>query len=298
MSNNSKTPVGTIEALWRFPVKSMRGERLPEMTLTHHGVLGDRAYALIDEETGKVVSAKSIKLFPDLLRCRAEFVVAPTLGQDMPVVQITLSDGQSVRSDAHDIDKVLSAHFRRQVRLSRAAPEDFTIDQFHPDIEGADPGGNRDVFVEQKLGAALFAAIGTPSPVPKGSFLDVFPVSVMATSTLARLGELAPKSHFDVRRFRMNIIIKTDYAGFIENEWVDHALMLGTNAQLHVAMLDPRCVMTTLAQEELPQDSDILRTLVRHNSVAIPGFGKCPCAGAYAIVEREGTLRIADLVAI
>src|SRR6266404_3568145 len=65
--------VGSIAGLWRFPVKSMRGEQLEEAGLTERGLVGDRAYALIDTDTGKVVSAKSVRLFPDLLGCRACF---------------------------------------------------------------------------------------------------------------------------------------------------------------------------------------------------------------------------------
>jgi uncharacterized protein len=294
MMNNRKNAVGTIASLWRFPVKSMTGERLRELELTPAGVLGDRAYALIDAETGKVVSAKSIKLFPDLLRCKAEFVEAPKHSGDMPPVRITLSTGKSVRSDAKDVDRVLSEHFHRRVTLARAAPENFTIDQYHPDIEGADPGGNRDAVVEQKLGSALFAAIGAPSPVPLGSFLDVFPVSVMTTSTLARLNELAPNSRFDARRFRMNVIIKSHQSGFVENDWVGLELALGSSVRLNIALLDPRCVMTTLAQEDLPQDTDVLRALVRHNRVQLPGLGQYPCAGAYAVVTNQGSVRVGD----
>jgi hypothetical protein len=52
------------------------------------------------------------------------------------------------------------ARYRRDVRLVRVAPDDFTIDQYHPDVEGADPGGNRDKVVAQKLGSALFAELG------------------------------------------------------------------------------------------------------------------------------------------
>jgi uncharacterized protein YcbX len=52
--------VGFVAELWRFPVKSMKGEQLQEVTVTEQGVLGDRTYALIDAETGKVVSAKSV----------------------------------------------------------------------------------------------------------------------------------------------------------------------------------------------------------------------------------------------
>ncbi len=292
--STSKNTVGAIESLWRFPVKSMTGERLQQMEFTQSGVLGDRAYALIDVDTGKVVSAKSIKLFPDLLRCKAEFVRAPRLGSDTPPVQITLPNGEVVRSDAKEVDQVLSEYFRRRVKLSRTAPDNFTIDQYHPDIEGADPGGNRDAVVEQKLGSALFAAIGAPSPVPPGSFLDVFPVSVMTTSTLDRLKELAPETRFDERRFRMNVFVKTSQPGFLENDWVGLELALGRSVRLNVALLDPRCVMTTLAQGDLPQDTDVLRTLVRHNRVQIPGIGQYPCAGAYAVVASQGSVSVGD----
>ena len=50
-------PIGTVTDLWRFPVKSMRGERLTEAFVTEQGIQGDRAYALLDVETGRVVSA-------------------------------------------------------------------------------------------------------------------------------------------------------------------------------------------------------------------------------------------------
>ena len=85
--------VGSVADLWRFPVKSMRGERLEEAELTEGGLVGDRAYALIDSDTGKVVSAKSVRLFPDLLGCRAAFVGAPRSGHEPPPVRITLPDG-------------------------------------------------------------------------------------------------------------------------------------------------------------------------------------------------------------
>ena len=69
--------VGSVARMWRFPVKSMSGEQLPEVEVTERGVLGDRAYALIDTDTERVVSAKSVKLFPGLLNCKAKFVEPP-----------------------------------------------------------------------------------------------------------------------------------------------------------------------------------------------------------------------------
>ena len=96
-----------------------------------------------------------------------------------------------------------------------------------------------------------------PSPVPVGSFFDLFPITVLTTSTLKQLSELEPKSRFDQRRFRMNIVVSTTETGFIENDWVGHKLMIGNELRLIVAMPDPRCVMTTLAQDELPKDIDV-----------------------------------------
>ena len=103
--------VGAVAGLWRFPVKSMRGEWLEQAELTEHGLVGDRAYALIDTVTGKVVSAKSVRLFPNLFGCRAAFVDPPRLGGELPPVQITLPDGTSVTSDSSDVDRVLSTYF-------------------------------------------------------------------------------------------------------------------------------------------------------------------------------------------
>ena len=290
--------VGSVVGLWRFPVKSMRGERLEEAKLTERGLVGDRVYALIDAETGKVVSAKSVKLFPDILDCRAEFVEPPLPDRELPPVRISLPDDTSVTSGSGDVDRVLSAYFRREVTLARAAPDDFTIDMYHPDVEGADPAGHQDTFVEQKLGSAFFAEAGVPSPVPAGSLFDLFPVSVITTSTLERLGEIQPESRFHERRFRMNVTVGTERAGFLENDWVGRDLAIGDAVRLGVALPDPRCVMTTLAQDDLPKDTDVLRTLARHNKIQVGTAGEFPCAGVYAVVETPGTMRVADPVAI
>lgn len=288
--------VGAVAELWRFPVKSMQGEQLQEVTVTERGSVGDRAYALIDTATGKVASAKSVKLFPDLLACRAAFVEPPRAHRDVPPVRITLPNGRSVTSDSQEVDRTLSAYFRRAVSLARVAPEDFTVDMYHPDVEGADPRGHRDTVVAQPLGSALFAALGMASPVPVGAFFDVFPLSVMTTSTLARLHELRPQSRFEPRRFRMNIIVSTEQPGFVENGWVGQELGLGEGARIKVALLTTRCVMTTLAQEDLPQDSDVLRTLVHHNRMPMLDVGPFPCAGVWAVVAAPGTVRTGDHV--
>jgi uncharacterized protein YcbX len=290
-------PVGTVGALWRFPVKSMLGEELEASDLTEGGILGDRAYAVRDRETGKVASAKHPKLWPDLLGCRAAFVEPPRPGDELPPVRIELADGSSVLSDAADVDAVLSRFFGRDVELARAAQNGYTIDNYHPDEEDYDPEGHRDEVVEVQLGAAFFNARGLPSAVPEGSFFDLFPLSVLTTSSLDRLGELEPQSQFDARRFRMNVIVDTTARGFVENEWIGRTLAIGDDVRLGVALPDPRCVMPSLAQEGLPRDPQVLKALARHNRIDVAG-ALYPCAGVYAVAQAAGAVRAGDRVSL
>ena len=294
----AKESVGTVANLWRFPVKSMLGEQLESVELTVGGILGDRAYALIDIESGKVVSAKSVRLFPNMFGCRAAFVEQPKSGRELPPVRITLPDGTSVSSESSDVDSLLSSFFGRRVTLARAAPADFTIDMYHPDVEDVGPEGHRDTVVEQKLGSAFFAEAGMESPVPVGAFFDLFPMTVLTTSTLDKLNSIRPESRFDQRRFRMNVIVDTKEDGFVENGWVNHKLTIGDGVRLKVVVPDSRCVMTTLGQEELPKDSDVLRTLVQHNKLQLGDKGQFPCAGVYAVVEAPGVMRLLDPVTV
>jgi hypothetical protein len=292
---NASEPVGTIRALWRFPVKSMLGEELGSADLGEDGIVGDRAYALVDKETGKVASAKHPKRWPNLLACRAAFVEPPRPGEEAPPARIELADGDSVLSDAPDVDAVLSRFFGRDVGLARAAQNGYTIDQYHPDEENYDPDGHRDEVVEARLGAAFFNERGLPSAVPEGSFFDLFPVSVLTTSSLDQLGELEPQSRFDVRRFRMNVIVDTPVRGFVENEWVGRTLAIGDDVEVGVALPDPRCVMPSLPQEDLPKDSKVLKALAQHNRIDVAG-ALYPCAGVYAVAEATGTIRRDDPV--
>lgn len=286
--------IGRIGELWRFPVKSMAGERLLQADVTEHGVLGDRAYGLIETDTGKVASAKSVTRFPGLLNCRAQFVEPPRLGRDLPPVRIDLPDGSAVTSDDAAADARLSAYFGHDVTLARVAPNDFTIDHVQPDLQSGQ--ANRGAVSALKLGAALFDAIGQPAPVPAGAFFDAFPLSLLTTATLEQLSKLRPGSRFDARRFRMNVIVDTPGAGFIENDWPGQGFTLGDRVRCRITIPDPRCVMTVLAQGELEDDIEILRTLVAHNRIEAGAFGKLPCAGVYATVEAPGTLRIDDPV--
>ena len=163
---SSSEPIGTIRTLWRFPVKSMLGEDLDAVDLSEGGVIGDRAYAVRDRETGKVASAKYPKLWPNLFACQAAFVEPPRAGGELPPARIELGDGTSVMSDAADVDAVLSRFFGRDVELARAAQNGYTIDQYHPDEENYDPEGHRDEVVEVGLAANDLFGKGFPVLLP------------------------------------------------------------------------------------------------------------------------------------
>lgn len=287
---------GTVSAIWRFPVKSMLGEQLEAAEVTEGGIVGDRAYALVDRATGKVVSAKHPKKWPNVLACRASFVEQPVPGQEPPPVRMDLADGTSVMSDAPDVDAVLSRFFGRDVELASAAQNGYTIEQYHPDLD-YDPE-HRDELCDVKLGAAFFDERGLPSAVSEGSFFDLFPLSVLTTSTLDHLAALEPESRFDVRRFRMNVIVNTSGSGFVENSWVGRHLEIGGHVRLAVALPDPRCVMPSLAQPGLPRDGEVLKTLAKHNRIDVAGAGSYPCAGVYAVTGSGGTVRPGDAVSL
>jgi uncharacterized protein YcbX len=91
-----------------------------------------------------------------------------------------------------------------------------------------------------------------------------------------------------------------DQQGFIEDDWLDHPLTLRTTTQLHAINPCPRCIVTTLAQGDLPRDAEILRTVGQHNRVAsvtlAPGVVLPAVAGVYAKVLHGGRICRGDAV--
>jgi uncharacterized protein YcbX len=264
--------VGVVAELWRFPVKSMAGEKVEEAFITGQGLLGDRGYALLDVEVDDLVSASN-RHFPGLMNWGATFLEPPRLDSPLPAVRVTSPDGASAASDTPALPELLSSHFGRRVRLVRAMPDAYRRRQ-----------------------AAFFAGVGLECIAPAGSLVDLGPVSVISTATLSGLSRAGPGSRFDPRRFRMNLVMATTAEGFVENAWVGRQLELGGQVRLAVALPDPRCVMTTLAQGDLPKDPVILRTVAGLNCLPVGAGGPLPCAGVYATVVRSGLVRVGDSV--
>ena len=102
MANATKSELGSVVSLWRYPVKSMMGEELNAVEVTNHGLLGDRAYALRDSSNGKVVSAKNPRKWANLLNFRAAFAEPPRAQEEIPPVRITFELPPRHEQDTHD----------------------------------------------------------------------------------------------------------------------------------------------------------------------------------------------------
>lgn len=109
----TSSPVGSVVALYRYPVKSLRGEGLNELRVEARGVVGDRLYALRNPE-GKLGSGKSTRRFR---RMEGLLDLAAAYAGESPV--IAFPDGQSIPGDDPTIHDQLSAHVGQPVRLVR-----------------------------------------------------------------------------------------------------------------------------------------------------------------------------------
>ena len=287
-----------ISEVWRFPVKSMAGERRDAAVLTADGVLGDRAWAVIDRTDGKVASAKNPRKWRALLACRAEFLDEPVAGGAPAPVRITLPDGRTTTSDAADVDEVLSDHLGRTVTLASAAPQGATFEETWPDVEGMAPSEFIDSTRARVDDGESVSDLALGLAAPPGSFFDLAPVHLVTTSSLAELQKRQPQSEFAVLRFRPNFVIDGTAPGFVENGWVGADVHLGSDAAVNVMMPTMRCVMTTLAQGDLPDDRGVLRAAATHNRVEISGLGEWACIGAYAGVAAPGVVCVGDAVAV
>src|SRR5258708_5781611 len=244
MSDNTQM-AGKVVTLWRYPIKSMLGgEELNATEVTTRGLPGDRAYALVDQATSKVASAKNPSKWPHLFDFRAAFVIPPRPGMPLPAVRITLPDGTILTTDQSEINQLLSQALQREVTLEAAergqeeGAQSLSLtrlsakaEEYWPDLEGLD-----------------FRDTVTDFALPQGTFFDCATVHLLTTATLERLRDLYPAGRFEVRRFRPNIVVQTPNGvqDFVENAWIGHTLAIGDAVRLAITGPCPRCVMTTL----------------------------------------------------
>jgi len=241
--------------IWRYPVKSMQGERLAEGRLTELGLEADRHWALRDRRTGKLVSAKQDR---NIL-----FASSRLAGEE---VEITMPDGRILTAATPGVDAELSAWLGRDVTLEVAEPTTSGVYDL-----ALDPVDEASETVEY--------------PTPDGSFLDAGAVHLLSNSSLRTMATTAPTSNWDKRRFRPTLLIEVDgEAPYPEDEWVGSAVRVGETT-LTVLMPTIRCGMPGRGQPGLEAEPDVVRvTKQAHNSLL----------GVYAMVDVEGVVREGD----
>lgn len=264
------TNIGTVESLWRYPVKSMRGERLDEAFVGFSGVYGDRMYAI--HSTGQ----------PDVFR----WLTARE--QDL-----LLRSQPAFRS---------SQAMRRPPNLEKAEvagpgttpfyplPEDTAVDVTLPD--GATLSLD-DPELLARFNAGLDARHRLTLQRSDRSMTDCRPISLFGTWTARQLSqELDASSRvpLDLRRFRANIYADlASQRGFAEDELVGHTARIGARATIHITGRDPRCKMITLDPDTAEANPAIIRCVTeRHQG----------CVGVYAVTLTEGVICVGDPITL
>lgn len=271
------TTIGTVASLHRYPVKSMQGETLDEVELTDDGVVGDRIWALRDAETGKLVSAKRPRLWRAMLDCRA--VTADDGGVD-----VTTPDGETFGITDPALRISLNALFGREIGVEEAAEaQQGVYESDWPEIEGVSLSGELDLPTN-------LSGEGT-------SFIDVGILHLLTSTSLRSLQDAAPDVTVDVRRFRPSMVLDTPgLDGFPENDWSGRTMTIG-DVRITVGDPAPRCVMTTVAQPDLPRELAVLQAIAAENRLTNE-VGSFACLGVYASVAVGGTVRVGDEVTL
>jgi uncharacterized protein YcbX len=280
--------IGTVSQLWRYPVKSMGGERRESAGLTQRGIPGDRGWAVYDELRGGITNAKRVPL---LRACQARYVSEPIAGAGSPPAGITLPDGTSLSSDSTDAARQLSEYLGRSVSLrslgpvgTEAAPR-VTAEGDPPDTMRALMG----VLPDESMPDFSAFPPERLRLLRHDNFFDALPIHLLTRTTLKTLARLAPDSAWDERRFRPNVFVEADDPdGYPELGWIGRRLRVGS-AVIEVVAGCPRCVMATQSVDDVPQDHRIMRTLVRETK---------HIAGIYARVIEEGQAQEGDEIGV
>jgi uncharacterized protein YcbX len=283
--------IGTVKEIWRYPVKSMAGERMKSAKVSARGIYGDRGWAIRDEKAGEIRNARKL---PMLLHCTAVYTREPN-ADDAPPAQITLPDGTTFRSDSTEANARLSELLGRSVSIWPIQPpsERELLKRGAPD--------NPDMRAEMRevFGRLENEPLPDFSTLPRqileftspfGTFFDAFPFNVLTTASLNTLSAHNPAADFDTRRFRPNVLIETKSGieGLAEAEWSGRTLRIGAT-RIKVEMPTVRCVIPTLDQPGVKKDPSVLRTIVRDAAQNL---------GAYATIASGGTIALGDEVTL
>jgi hypothetical protein len=280
--------VPTVDAVFRYPVKSMLGPRVEQAEVRASGLVGDRGWALLDVQTGKVASAKQPRLWRSLLQLHAEYHAGAGDAEAAGAVTITLPDGTALQAGEPGTDEVLSAFAGRPVALRRGRAAGSGIDRAVPE----------EVLAHGVGAEVAFESIELSEQAPGDSFVDYAPVHLITSATLAAVTSAAGPA-LRPQVFRPNLILATPgLGGYAENDWVGRQLAIGGQVRLEIFLPTPRCAVPTLAHGQEPGNPQVLRVLARSNRIPVAGFGLQACAGVYAKVISPGRVRAGDEVRI
>jgi uncharacterized protein YcbX len=275
--------MGTVAALYRYPVKSMLGEPLASVVVTHAGLSGDRTHAVLDEK-GAIGSAKHPRKWGHLLGCRSR------VAEDDTVV-VELPDRTAFTVGDPDLDARLSKLLGIQVCVIASAPAHSRLERAVPEYEGGVPDVLRASASVDGTGEKI-----TVGKVAPGTFFDYGRVHLVTTSSLTMLRSVCPAGDFDPRRFRPNLLVDTgELPPFAEDGWQGWRLRVG-EALFHVLVPTPRCVVPTLGHGELKADPGIMRAIAREHRVPVFDLGRLACFGLYLDVLEPGSIRLGDTV--
>ncbi len=284
-----KRAVGSLEELWRYPVKGMCGEQMPAGHIGEQGLNGDRGWALRDSARGEI---QSCKFRPQLLTCVARCRSGATAAVDDDV-EITFPDGRTLGSDdptIHDQLTALTGHQSSLEHVRPAADLDF-YRRYMPDAEGW----------KRELEATFEREPGEPLPdfsqVPPeafhyvslpGTFFLVTPIHILTRATLASLKHINPAADWAASRFRPNLLVEAQDTDerFPERSWIGRRLAVG-DAVLECVMATPRCGAITRAQPGLNADARMLRTVVKEADQNV---------GIYGVVIKAGKVSAGDAI--
>lgn len=284
----------TVAEIWRYPVKSMGGERVAAAAIAERGVHADRMWAVRDVGLGTFTTARR---WPVLLQCSARFAEDPA-GRpagpgDVLDVHVTFPDGTEASSADPEVHERLSALIGKPARLEplpalsdrqayrtpQATKADLRRQFLLP--EDAPPPDLSTIPVRRLAELARYAT-------PVGALYDLYPLHVLTRASLRAMEREAPQAHFDVRRFRPNVVLDLDGAELAEFAWCGGRLR-GTSVTIAVDVPTVRCSMPTREQGDLAAEPDVLRTI---NAVSDH------CLGVYATVARGGVLAEGEVLAI
>ncbi len=115
-----------VDALWRYPVKSMQGEKISQSAVTRNGFLHDRGWAIVDQTTERVLSGKTSAA---LMQCASRYF-EDSLEKTGPNVEITLPDGTILISGDHKTNVILSDYLGMAVELKRTEAQPSYSDAY------------------------------------------------------------------------------------------------------------------------------------------------------------------------